>query len=159
MYVAESSAPPARCFRPGRPAAERGRCRHSPTPMVLAIGQQSFPIHGPKRIRDHPSTQGLHQLPNRCASIDLNFLTIRDLLLRKAGRRRHCHAPAQTRHESGRGSRPRLQAFHRLPKAKMERPSPRLQRAPAWAAGFGKVGSRAPGDHHANTRKTVPMRG
>jgi hypothetical protein len=34
------------------------------------IGRQTFPIHGPKSISDHPSDQGLHHVRNRCEPID-----------------------------------------------------------------------------------------
>jgi hypothetical protein len=42
------------------------------------IGQQAFPIHGPKQIRNYPSDQGLDHLGSRCEPIDWSFWTLRD---------------------------------------------------------------------------------
>ena len=36
------------------------------------IGQQTFPIHRPWLIRDHPSDQDLYYVRNRCEPIDWN---------------------------------------------------------------------------------------
>jgi hypothetical protein len=43
------------------------------------MGQQAFPIHSPKRIRNPPGDQGLDHLGSCCEPIVWSFWTLRDL--------------------------------------------------------------------------------